>query len=213
MKAIEVLEQIRKQSSSSSDLGRGFEKLFCQIAHKSPELEIVSIYPIAEWPDAHKYGLDGRDIGVDLVAVLSSGDRVAIQCKAYSSDKLVDKDDVSKFLAGSQNSAFTLRWLVITSGINDNVRQMIKNTNIRVLYFTDFHSIELDKKKEKARELWKLQQGALERVVQGFNEQVEDQGRGRLIMACGTGKTFTSLRIAEKLVDSEGTILFLAPMR
>ena len=34
--------------------------------------------------------------------------------------------------------------------------------------------------------------------------------RGKLIMACGTGKTFTALRIAEKLAPS-GHVLFLVP--
>ncbi len=211
MKAFEALEQIRRESASTSDLGRSFEKLFCQVAIKSPELEIESIYPIAQWPDAHKHALDGRDIGVDLVAVLTSGDTVAIQCKAYSSNTPVSRDDVRNFLAGSQNSVFTLRWLVTTSGINDNVRQMLVNTNVKVLYFTDFHSVELDTAQQPPRELWPLQQESLEKVVQGFSEQPKEQGRGRLIMACGTGKTFTALRITEKLVDSNGTILFLAP--
>ena len=35
--------------------------------------------------------------------------------------------------------------------------------------------------------------------------------RGKLIMACGTGKTFTSLRLAEKMTPKSGRILFLAP--
>ena len=35
--------------------------------------------------------------------------------------------------------------------------------------------------------------------------------RGKLIMACGTGKTFTSLRIAERMVGPGGRVLFLVP--
>ena len=35
--------------------------------------------------------------------------------------------------------------------------------------------------------------------------------RGKLIMACGTGKTFTSLRLAEQLVGAGGSVLFLVP--
>lgn len=40
---------------------------------------------------------------------------------------------------------------------------------------------------------------------------LEDEDRGRMIMACGTGKTFTSLRLAEEMVGSAGTVLFLVP--
>ena len=35
--------------------------------------------------------------------------------------------------------------------------------------------------------------------------------RGKLIMACGTGKTFNTLRIAENETNSKGLILFLVP--
>ena len=35
--------------------------------------------------------------------------------------------------------------------------------------------------------------------------------RGKLLMACGTGKTLTSLRIAEQLVGKGGCILYLVP--
>ena len=35
--------------------------------------------------------------------------------------------------------------------------------------------------------------------------------RGKLIMACGTGKTFTALRIAEEIAGIEGRVLYLVP--
>lgn len=35
--------------------------------------------------------------------------------------------------------------------------------------------------------------------------------RGKLIMACGTGKTFTSLKISEDLVGKGGRVLFMVP--
>ena len=40
---------------------------------------------------------------------------------------------------------------------------------------------------------------------------LETIDRGKLIMACGTGKTFTSLKIAEDLVGEGGSVLFLVP--
>jgi len=47
------------------------------------------------------------------------------------------------------------------------------------------------------------QQTALDKVVAGF----ETHDRGKLIMACGTGKTFTSLKIAEHMVGAGGSVL------
>ncbi|MFZ2452722.1 MAG: DEAD/DEAH box helicase family protein [Methylovulum miyakonense] len=51
------------------------------------------------------------------------------------------------------------------------------------------------------------QKTALDKVENGF--QTAD--RGKLIMACGTGKTFTSLKITEHLTPDQGTVLFLVP--
>jgi predicted helicase len=69
----------------------------------------------------------------------------------------------------------------------------------------------------KLREKKKLrehQKKALDNVLKGFKEA----DRGKLIMACGTGKTFTSLKIAEAIAlgsesldGSGGKILFLVP--
>ena len=51
------------------------------------------------------------------------------------------------------------------------------------------------------------QQAAFDDVLQGFS----DHDRGKLIMACGTGKTFTALRIAEALAGVGGRVLYLVP--
>ena len=40
---------------------------------------------------------------------------------------------------------------------------------------------------------------------------VDGNDRGKLIMACGTGKTYTSLLIAEQLLGNKGLVLFMVP--
>ena len=40
---------------------------------------------------------------------------------------------------------------------------------------------------------------------------LQQADRGKLIMACGTGKTFTSLRLAEDIAGAGGRVLFLVP--
>mgnify|MGYP002759814842 FL=1 len=54
------------------------------------------------------------------------------------------------------------------------------------------------------------QQEAIDRAIAGFTTH----DRGKLIMACGTGKTFTALRLAEKVAENNGgkaRVLFLEP--
>ena len=51
------------------------------------------------------------------------------------------------------------------------------------------------------------QVSAVNDVLKGF----ETNARGKLIMACGTGKTLTALRIAERIVGLGGRVLFAAP--
>ena len=51
------------------------------------------------------------------------------------------------------------------------------------------------------------QQEAFDDVINGFKES----DRGKLIMACGTGKTFTALKIAEHIAGTAGRVLYLVP--
>ena len=67
--------------------------------------------------------------------------------------------------------------------------------------------VEERDRERPVREPWPLQAEAISDVVHGLDVH----SRGRLIMACGTGKTFTSLRIAEQVVEDGGRILFAAP--
>ena len=61
--------------------------------------------------------------------------------------------------------------------------------------------------REKPRkQLRPHQVDALNDTFAGF----KTHDRGKLIMACGTGKTLTALRIAEQLVGQGGRVLFAA---
>ena len=51
------------------------------------------------------------------------------------------------------------------------------------------------------------QKAAFDDVSRGF----EDHDRGKLIMACGAGKTFTALRLAEAVAGIGGRVLYLVP--
>ena len=208
----EALERIRAESRDTSEKGRWFELLFMQVAKQDPALEIDGIWRWPEWPEREAVtGLDGRDFGIDLVARRITGEWVAIQCKCYADTHNLVKDDINKFLGGSQHRAFEMRWVVTTCKWGPNARRAIEGASPQVGQI-DFHrylDVEIESKDvdRPIQEPWELQDLAIEDVVTGLG----NHDRGRLIMACGTGKTFTSLRIAERIVDDGGRVLFVAP--
>jgi len=70
----DVLRRIRTQSRDLSEMGRWFENLFMRVARQVPEFEIDNIWRWSDWPMREELtGLDGRDTGIDLVAMRGGG--------------------------------------------------------------------------------------------------------------------------------------------
>ena len=210
--AREILGRIRKESRDEAEKGRWFEQLFMRIALQQPEFEIDKIWRWPDWPEREALtGLDGRDIGIDLVAQRNSGEWVAIQCKCYQDQHTLGKGEIDKFLGGSQQSVFRLRWIVATCRWGPNAERAIQSAHPQVtqIDFRQYLKVQLEEQdaKRPVQEPWPLQIEAIEDAVSGL----ANHNRGRLIMACGTGKTFTALRIAEQIVEDGQRILFAAP--
>ncbi len=207
-----VLDRIRSESRDEAEKGRWFEQLFRRIALQQPEYEIEDIWRWSEWPEREKLtGQHGGDIGIDLVARRTSGEWVAIQCKCYDEKKTLGKGELDKFLGGSQNPLFSLRWTVATCKWGPNAERAIQGAHppVRQIDFQKLRDLPVEEEdaERPVQKPWPLQADAIEDVVEGL----ANHDRGRLIMACGTGKTFTSLRIAEQIVEDGGRILFAAP--
>ena len=172
-----------------------------------------------DWPDR-----DGTDLGIDIVARRHDGEYVAIQCKCYQPDRSITKGQIDSFLANSQRSfngkSFSERIIVATTELAGNARRAITGIDPPVhllnLFGLDATTIDWDAHLEdeaapllakSLKELRPHQTEALEAVRAGF----EEHDRGKLIMACGTGKTLTALRIAEEVAGRGGRVLFAAP--
>ena len=208
----EVLTRIRNESRDQSEKGRWFEQLFMRIALQEPEFEVAEIWLWPEWPEREALtGLDGRDIGIDLVAKRSTGELIAIQCKCYDERHILAKTEIDKFLGGSQQAIFRLRWAVATCRWGPNAQRAIVNAQppVTQVDFNQYLAVQVEEEtaERPIQQPWPLQEEAIEDTVTGLG----NHDRGRLVMACGTGKTFTSLRIAQDIVDDGGRILFAAP--
>ena len=227
---IQILEKYRKISFSERDKGDRFERLMQAYLLTDPKYsyQFKNVWLWNEFPG--KNDLGGNDTGIDLVAVTHNNDFWAIQCKCYQATSTIDKPAVDSFLSTSsrefkdeslRTTSFSQRlWISTTNKWGPNAYEAIKNQNPPVtrINLTDLIDASVDWEKleqgihgEKGRtEKKKLYPHVLE-VREKVFEYFKEHERGRLIMACGTGKTMTSLKIAEKQTNNKGTILFLVP--
>jgi len=218
-----TLNQIRAIASSEPEKGRMFERLMKTYFTEDPlyETRFVQVQRWQEWAAAQE-GFDIEDTGIDLVAKQQDGGFCAIQCKCYAPDTHLEKKDVDSFISASARQPFTARIFVDTGGSwNRNAKKMITGAepSCQVLRFDDLASAQFDwpdlvlgtpedlKARREPFSLRPHQQAAFDDCLQGF----ESHDRGQLIMACGTGKTFTALRIAEAMASTRGRVLYLVP--
>ena len=226
-----LLDRMREVAHSERDKGDLFERLMCQVlAIASPYSERYSkVQLYKDWAAEHPECVpNARDIGIDLVATLIEPEwqgpnkearYVAIQCKFYEQDSSVPKAEIDSFISASSTKYFAERLLVATNkGWSANTEQTIKaqDKTTKVLSLEKLKHLNVDwsqylqdgtVKLQAKRELRKYQEEAINNVILGF----KTHDRGKLIMACGTGKTFTSLKLAERLVGQHGLVLFLVP--
>ena len=197
-------------------------KYFLQAPLYRNKLENVQLWD--DW--AHEHGIDGRDVGIDLVADTCDGKYWAIQCKCYADTHTLQKRDIDSFLSstgrswGDEHIGFSVglivsttpHWSVHAESAIDGRTPPCNRLDLTEL--TDDEGVDwsdllpdLGLETPTPRQLRPHQETAVKDVIQGFSEA----DRGQLIMACGTGKTYTSLKIAERQAGAGGRVLFLVP--
>ncbi|WP_420287321.1 type ISP restriction/modification enzyme [Flavobacterium psychrophilum] len=227
-----ILEKYRKISFSERDKGDRFERLIQEYLLTEP-LYANRLKKVWMWNDfPAKNDLGGKDTGIDLVALTYDGDYWAIQCKCYQETSTIDKPAVDSFLATAgrsfkdENQNFKLThfsnclWVSTTNKWGTNAEEAIKNQKppVQRISLTDLQNASVDWEKlengihgEQARtnlkSIRKHQKEAMDKTHLHFTTS----DRGKLIMACGTGKTYTALQIAENETNANGFILFLVP--
>ena len=226
-----VLAKYKEISSSKREKGDFFERLMKAYLLKAPKYSatIKEVWLWNDFPFKKDFGT-GKDVGVDLVAKTYSGEYWAVQCKFYERTTRINKEDVDTFLATSgrqfhdekgQARQFANRlWIATSDNWSKEADEVRKGQTINfsqiTLYDLENEPIDWEALANGAppqevvcnkRELRDHQKEALDL----FHEHFKYANRGRLIMACGTGKTFTSLRIAENETANSGLVLFLVP--
>ena len=219
-----LLQEIRESSSTTVEQGRRFEELArIYFQHdRTQQGQFSEVKPYADW--AQERGLPGQDIGVDLVAKGRHDDGwCAIQAKFYSADFQIQKSDIDSFLASSEREEFVRRILVDTTEreLSKNVQRQIDHsaktrpTTRVTLHQLAESSIDWSSVLRKDTPISQRprksprphQTEAIEKTLRGF----KDGDRGQLIMACGTGKTYTGLEIAQRQAGAGRSVLVLVP--
>ncbi len=179
------------------------------------------------WSDWELRGNKG-DRGIDMVITTASKEYIAVQCKFHQDS--ISLDDIATFLSQLQAGVGEVRFkkgiIISTSHLTraaleeiEQIRSTGMGIDIDEITEEDFIYSRIDwekfdpaqtqgeiplcdKKKPRSH-----QTEAINATKEYFSDPKNT--RGKLIMACGTGKTYTSLKIMEAL-DPKIT-LFLAP--
>lgn len=232
----DIISKYRSDSYSERDKGTRFEELIARYFMTDPTYASMLKWT-KPWMDfSGRTDLGRMDTGIDLVAKTKTGEYWAIQCKCYAEDHRVSKADMDTFISTSGRkfrdddgnmTAFSQRVIVATTdNWGENAIEGTSGQTIPVMVIglsmlneapVKWEEIEEGAHGSSARkEKYSLrphQQEAVDKAI----EHYRNNDRGKMIMACGTGKTFTSLKVMEAILDErddkkkEDCILFLAP--
>lgn len=219
-----LIHQLRDTARNTREQGDRLERLtklfLTQDSIQSRLYKDVHLWN--EWEGREGYG----DIGIDLVAENVDGGVTAIQCKFYDEQSTIAKENIDSFISASGREPFTHRIIVSTTDKwSKNAEKMLEEQRFPVQRMglqnfrdsnIDWSTYSLDDPSEQQvghkphKELRPHQDRAITNTLIGLQEN----DRGQLIMACGTGKTFTAIRLAEKFAEQNGghaRVLFMVP--
>ncbi|WP_344003367.1 type ISP restriction/modification enzyme [Microbacterium paludicola] len=223
-----LLGEFDRLADSVRMKGNYFEQLVAHYLKAEPLWadQLGAVWLWKDWPGRN--GLP--DTGIDIVAEIQGGGLLAVQAKFYAAGHKMQKGDLDSFFEALGREPFT-EGLVIDTTVGDwsaNAAEALKNRSKPVRRIgredlrhslIDWSSYELLKPEaapalHERKTLRAHQHDAIRAVMEGLPA---DGGadRGKLIMACGTGKTFTALKLAERWTEERAggaaTVLFMVP--
>ncbi len=212
MQEISAYKLIKEKLQAIPNLrhkGSLFEKIskqFLQEHDSANEYESIEL-----WYDWELRGKE-RDRGIDIVITTSNKECIAVQCKFHQNS--ISYNDISPFLTQLLSGVGEVRFkkgiIISTSHLTsealkaiEQIRSAGKDIDIDEITEEDFINSQIDwekldpmqseiplcdKKSPRSH-----QTEAINATKEYFSSPKNT--RGKLIMACGTGKTYTSLKI------------------
>lgn len=215
----DVLRHIRGESTSTKDLGDRFERIILDVLRRDRHYKnrFDRVWMWRDW--ARESGIKdktgtGQDLGIDIVArERVGGELCAVQCKCNADDTVLDTKPVNSFIAAGVSYRMKNYILACTGPINKAALAKLRGAHCQIMTQDDLrYRFDWDAYPRKIappppKRLKPYQKRAVSDVVSGF----AGSDRGKLIMACGTGKTLVSLHAAERLAGKGGVVLYLVP--
>ncbi|WP_220751171.1 type ISP restriction/modification enzyme [Apilactobacillus xinyiensis] len=220
----ELINQIDSTMNNQRDRGTAFEEMVVSYLKNEPlyKQKYKNVWMLKDVPE--QYHIPKKDTGVDIVAESYDGKLTAVQAKYYRGK--IGKDTINSFVAEAGKEYYYDGLIVSTTDEwNKNAENALENNsksfariglsqlshaNINWQMFS-FGDSNKDLSIKKPKELRKYQKEAIDNSLKYF----KNNNRGKLIMAPGTGKTFTSLKIAESLMNEQKRknfyVLYLVP--
>jgi predicted helicase len=215
----DILAQFREEALNNRHLGDCFERLIARYLQLDPLFadRFSNVWMWNEWPLKGNTG----DIGIDLVGEeRATGEFCAIQCKFYLPEHTISQSDIDSFFAALGNAKFSSGLIISTTdkwGSNAEKRLANPSKPVNRLRIQDLDESPIDwsnfsltAPNQLALKTRRTPRPHTRKAIDDVKEGLAAADRGKLIMACGTGKTYTSLCIAEEMCPA-GHILFLVP--
>ena len=226
-----VLASMRLASATERDKGARFERLICRWLLADPVY--AALFDKAWlWADfAAERAIPAADMGIDIVARRRDGGLTAVQCKFYDEQTTINKAAVDSFISASGKTYhpadpslpdFTFAgriWVATSERYGDNAREALDDQTPPVVVVNlgtlaqspvDWQALADGRQPQERKPAQPRDYQA--DIVAAALRHYETHDRGTLVMACGTGKTLTSLFLAQALCGDGGrAVLFLAP--
>lgn len=227
----DVLDYMASHDRTNHEKGDLWERVVAWYLRSDPEMRQV-VGEVWRWDDPGNPMRTGHDTGIDVVAERADepGTYWAIQCKNYRATHRMTYGELGTFFAAAEADDRYTGVVVATMGeeVTDNVSGHLlalrqnRGTTTMLLTPSDMAQSNVDwslllqgraederLRRERTFSPRPHQQSAINQIQACF----ETNDRAKAIMACGTGKTLMSLRLAEARMRDQGCrdVLFCAP--
>lgn len=225
-KLYSLLESYRQSSKTNRELGTYFEDLvIAYFENDDVQKQFYDkVWTYADWVEETGLADSKADVGIDLVAKLkdSQDEYCAIQCKFYEKSHKLQRKDLDSFFSASSKKPFVRRILIDTTdlALGKNAQDIFEDKNQYVesqrISLSDLEKSRIDwvifaEKKAVVLKAKKIPRKHQLDAIKAVNNAFQTVDRGKMIMACGTGKTYTGLKIAETYAGKGKRVLFMVP--
>lgn len=210
------LEKDIEKVSSDKEKGDIFEDfVFGYFLLHQDLYQISEIYKVCDIPLKYRqqYKIEKKDSGIDGLIILRDGRAAAYQVKFRSNREKPSYAELTKFWAEARHTDihYTVANCYSLSQLCAKNKKHLailgdEFSSLDAEFFNEFYELtNLKKVRKQIYTPFPFQKRMIANTLKGF----ETNDRGKLIAACGTGKTLTSLWIVEEMKSN--VVLFMAP--